>query len=144
MRTIKEKRDIWIKPLKDYIKERENYFKEFSKPLQEADQIIRLKMVDYRETILKKQREAAEKVAKKEGIPAEEVIESNQGAAPAAERTSFVKIVDSVKIQDAIDNKKVRSIPGVEIYQVWEFKVVDSSQVPDEYKKEIVKRERSF
>ncbi len=47
-------------------------------------------------------------------------------------RTKRVKDLD--KIQAAVDNG-VRSIPGVRIYQVWTFEIIDAAKVPDEYRK---------
>lgn len=50
--------------------------------------------------------------------------------------TVIRKVVDKDKITAAIGrtNGKI-AIPGVHIYQIWTFNVVDAAQVPSEYKK---------
>ena len=47
---------------------------------------------------------------------------------------SFVAQVDREKVQAAVD-AGVREIPGVVIYPVWTFKVLDLKAVPEEYRK---------
>jgi hypothetical protein len=47
---------------------------------------------------------------------------------------TFVPQADKEKIQAAVD-AGVREIPGVAIYPVWQFKVLDIKQVPEEYRK---------
>jgi len=70
----------------------------------------------------------------------------DQAVAPIAERkmaptrgalggvSSLKLVVDSEKIQAAIDFG-IREIPGVSIYQVWTFEVVEPKAVPDSYRK---------
>ena len=52
---------------------------------------------------------------------------------PTAKVTSASSRVDKDKIEAAIE-KGVRSIPGVEIKQVWTFSVMKASDVPEEYR----------
>ena len=45
------------------------------------------------------------------------------------------RIPDRRKIQAAIDGG-IRDIPGVSIYPVWKFDIIDAAGVPDEYRKD--------
>lgn len=45
------------------------------------------------------------------------------------------KVVDKEAIEIAVNNG-VREIPGVVIFQKWTFEIVDSSQVPEKYRKD--------
>lgn len=50
-------------------------------------------------------------------------------------------IVSQAKIKDAID-AGVREIVGVRIYHVWLFEIIDASQVPPEYREDILSARR--
>lgn len=49
-------------------------------------------------------------------------------------KTVIRKIVDQAKIAQAVANG-TRTIPGVSVYQVWTYQVVNPSLVPDEFKR---------
>ncbi len=52
---------------------------------------------------------------------------------PTTKVTSARSLPDNEKIQAAIDSG-IHSIPGVEIEQVWVFKIIESKQVPEKYR----------
>jgi hypothetical protein len=52
---------------------------------------------------------------------------------------SVVKIIDREAIQRAVD-AGVREIPGLNIYQVWQFEIIDSTKIPDQYRKDSLRR----
>ena len=52
---------------------------------------------------------------------------------PTTKVTSARSLPDNEKIQTAIDSG-IHSIPGVEIEQVWTFKVIESKEVPEKYR----------
>lgn len=65
--------------------------------------------------------------------PVQPVAVVMTSAVPKA-TTAIRRIPDIAAIAAAVQ-KGVRSIPGVSIYQVWEFKVVEAQDVPDQYKR---------
>lgn len=48
--------------------------------------------------------------------------------------TTIRKVPDVDKIEEAV-KRGVRSIPGVHIYQAWQFKVLEPKNVPDAYRR---------
>ena len=51
--------------------------------------------------------------------------------------TRTKSIVDNCAIQQAVQHDGIREIPGVSIYQVWTFEVLDAKKVPKEYRRTI-------
>ena len=45
-------------------------------------------------------------------------------------------IPDQGKIEQAVKDG-IREIPGVSIYQIWQFSVVDAKSVPKEYRRDV-------
>ena len=112
-KKIELKRKFFTQPLNEQVKKINVMFKEYSNPLSEADRIVRNKMLSYRKVQEEKQRKEqekldkeAKKIAKKENIPVEEVMEGN-------------------KAQEV-----PKTVGATTIKKVWTFEVEDEARVP--------------
>ena len=112
-KKIELKRKFFTQPLNEQVKKINVMFKEYSNPLSEADRIVRNKMLSYRKVQEEKQRKEqekldkeAKKIAKKENIPVEEVMEGN-------------------KAQEI-----PKTVGATTIKKVWTFEVEDEARVP--------------
>lgn len=145
LKKVEERRKFFTGPLNDHIKSINAFFRQWTGPLEEAEQIVDRKVRAYREELRKKaeaeQRaaeQAARKKAEKKGIDPDAVV-VEEAPAPA-KRTDFgtFKQVADFEVQDLnqiprsylmADEKKIRQavkegireIPGVRIFMREDF-----------------------
>lgn len=53
--------------------------------------------------------------------------------------SQIARVVDRAKISAAVE-QGVREIPGVRIYQVWNYEIIEAKSVPDEYRMDSLRR----
>lgn len=143
-KKIEARRKFFTQPLNDQVGKINAMFKEYSNPIKSAKEIMENKMLFYRKEQQKKIdkkneriKKEAEKLAKKEGVSAQEIIESTEkkeiqqtvGTSTVTKRWTF-EIVDEKKIpreylelNEVKVNKDIRgkdgkrNIPGLRIFQ---------------------------
>ncbi len=137
--------------------------KKYDDPLKEADQRMRLNVGAYLELLAERQREAEEKARKKEEerqreeewILAEAKILEDSGkekearsleaeiplpayvedkVTPQVEGLSLKQIVDTDKINRVVSQLKDKTqIPGIEVYPVYMWRIIDRKLIPKSY-----------
>jgi len=106
---------------------------EITESFEQADSINTKKLVAYHQAEEAKRREA-EAINAVVGEAVVDVPDEQKRVRSEMGTVTFVPQADKEKIQAAVD-AGVREIPGVAIYPVWQFKVLDIKQVPEEYRK---------
>ena len=123
-KAIEEKRKEYTQPINDHLKAINEAFKAFTEPLNQADQITRHKIIDYRaeqERIRQEQEE----------INRLRIEAANKEMALKGELTESVELVE-VQAEPA---KHYRAEAGtLGTATIWKFEVIDFSLLPDEYK----------
>lgn len=115
-KEVDSRRRFFTDPLNQQVKSINDLFRNYSDPLAEADKIVRNKVLAY-------QAEEAKRVAEEQQRVIEEAKAQTEGFAPIP-----ISIVEEPE-------KTVRAGAGsATTRQVWTFKIVDPSKVPDEYK----------
>ena len=121
---VDSRRRFFVEPLNQQVKSINDLFRGYSDPLAQADRIVRNKVLVY-------QAEEAKRVA-------EEQRKATEEAKAQAEEASKHPTEEFIPIPINIveePEKTVRADAGsATTRQVWTFKIVDPSQVPDEYK----------
>ncbi len=121
---VDSRRRFFTDPLNHQVKSINDLFRDYSDPLGQADRIVRNKVLIY-------QAEEAKRVA-------EEQRKATEEAKAQAEEASKHPTEEFVPIPINIveePEKTVRAGAGsATTRQVWTFRIVDPSQVPDEYK----------
>lgn len=123
-KEVDSRRRFFVDPLNQQVKNINDLFRDYSDPLGEADRIIRNKVLIY-------QAEEARRVAEEQQKALEEAKAQAEEASkhPTEE---FIPIPINIVEEP---EKTVRAGAGsATTRQVWTFKIVDSSRVPDEYK----------
>ena len=123
-KEVDSRRRFFVDPLNQQVKNINDLFRGYSDPLGEADRIVRNKVLVY-------QAEEARRVAEEQRKALEETKAQAEEASkhPTEE---FVPIPISIVEEP---EKTVRADAGsATTRQVWTFKIVDPSQVLDEYK----------
>jgi len=123
-KEVDSRRRFFTDPLNQQVKNINDLFRGYSDPLGQADKIVRNKVLVY-------QAEEAKRVAEEQQRALEEAKAQAEEASkyPAEE---FVPIPISMVEEP---EKTVRAGAGsATTRQVWAFKIVDPSKVPDEYK----------
>jgi len=123
-KEVDSRRRFFTDPLNQQVKNINDLFRGYSDPLGEADRIVRNKVLAY-------QAEEAKRVAEEQQKAFEEAKAQTEEASkhPTEE---FAPIPISIVEEP---EKTVRADAGsATTRQVWTFKIVDPSQVPDEYK----------
>ena len=123
-KEVDSRRRFFVDPLNQQVKNINDLFRNYSDPLGEADRIVRNKVLVY-------QAEEARRVAEEQQKALEEAKAQAEEASkhPTEE---FVPIPINIVEEP---EKTVRADAGsATTRQVWTFKIVDPSQVPDEYK----------
>ena len=161
VRTVQEIRLQYTRPIdegkKNLMREVERLLRPLVEPLETLDKLrlervaeIEAKKEEARRKAEAEQR-AAEEAARKEeerrrnislGKGGEGIftpVEVSKPVQPIEQigmrsTTRVASIPDNDAIENAI-NRGIRQIPGVHIYQVWKFDIVDSKKVPKEYRK---------
>ena len=123
-KEVDSRRRFFVDPLNQQVKNINDLFRGYSDPLGEADRIVRNKVLIY-------QAEEAKRVAEEQRKALEE-------AKAQAEEASKYPAEEFIPIQISTvqkPEKTVRAGAGsATTRQVWTFKIVDPSKVPDEYK----------
>jgi hypothetical protein len=116
-KEIDSRRRFFVDPLNQQVKSINDLFRRYSDPLVEADRIVRNKVLAY-------QAEEAKRVADEQQKAFEEASKhATEGFVPIP-----ISLVEE-------PGKTVRANAGsATVRQVWTFRIIDSSLVPDEYK----------
>ena len=128
-KIIDSQRKELIKLPYDYVKRVNAFAKEISKPLDDAETIIKQKLIDY-EAKKELERREQEKRAKEERKRLQEQLN----------KEAQEKGVEAVILPEVMFPKEEKNIVHTEagdtVYTrtVWDFEVVDFAQVPNEYK----------
>lgn len=111
-KEVDSRRRFFTDPLNQQVKSINDLFRGYSEPLAEADKVVRNKVLTY-------QAEEAKRAAEEQQRAYEE----------ASTTESFVPVIGEEP------EKTVRASAGsASTRQVWTFRIVDASLVPDEYK----------
>lgn len=141
LKIVEDRREFFVKPLRDHVNNINKWFKEFTVPLSEADKIVSEKMSAFRlkqqraiEEKNRKLREQAEAKAEKKGVPVSE-IPVKQVALPqksvgsgSFRKVKDYEIIDETKIPRAYlepnlaqirkaVNAGITEIPGIRIFE---------------------------
>lgn len=128
-KIIDSQRKELIKLPYDYVKRVNAFAKEISKPLDDAETIIKQKLIDY-EAKKELERREQEKRAKEERKRLQEQLN----------KEAQEKGVEAVILPEVMFPKEEKNIVHTEagdtVYTrtVWDFEIVDFAKVPDEYK----------
>lgn len=119
-RGAEERRQFFVKPLNDHVKAINDFFKNLLAPVEKADQIIRSKILNYRQREMKRIEEVEKE---RRQLLLENPIQGNPGSLPA-ERLEVQPLPKTVKVEGATTTTARK---------VWDFEILDASQVPREY-----------
>jgi len=128
-KTIDTQRKELIKLPYDYVRRVNAFAKEISKPLDDAETVIKQKLIDYE---AKKELERREQEKKAE--------EERKRLQERLNKEAQEKGVEAVILPEVMFPKEEKNIVHTEsgdtVYtrNVWDFEIVDFAQVPDEYK----------
>jgi len=122
-KNIDERRKEYVGPLNDKVKSINNLFKTITEPLEQADQLTRKKVLDYRAEQERKQREA------------EAINQAKQDLARREMELNGEITVDTKPVEVPQVAKVTRGALGkASTYQKWTWKCVDFKLVPDDLK----------
>jgi len=124
-RAIEDKRKDYTQPINGYLKNVNDAFKVLSAPLEEANEILRKKMLDWR-VAQEVKRQAAEDANNLRMEAARKEAEANGG-----EITESVKLITPV---DAAPDKVHTGVGSSGVSQIWKWREKDFAAVPDGYK----------
>ena len=123
-KEVDSRRRFFVDPLNRQVKTINDLFRDYSDPLGEADRIVRNKVLIY-------QAEEAKRVAE---VQRKAMEEAKAQAEEASKHPTEEFIPIPINIVEEPE-KTVRAGAGsATTRQVWTFKIVDPSKVPDEYK----------
>lgn len=140
LNALEKKRQAVVGPIKKEAKKIDDQCRPVRRKLEGLERSLKKLYSDFEmRKRAEQQRLLEEAAAEEEDEEIEE--EAGEALAPVAdlkptkmEGVTTRTIVDKDAIEAAVANG-VREIPGVRIYPVWRFEVVDTKQVPDDYKK---------
>ncbi len=123
-KAIEEKRKEYVSPIREHLDRVNNAFKEFVAPLDQADQLTRKKIMDFRQEQERKRKEA-------EAIEAEKLALAKREMELKGELT-----VDLTPIEkpEAVPDKVQTDMGTTGTMRIWKWEVLDKAAVPDEYK----------
>jgi len=124
-RAIEDKRKDYTQPINEHLKGVNASFKVLSAPLDEANEILRGKILAFRQEIEKK-RLAAEEANNLRLLAARKEAEANGG-----EISESVKIIP---VADAVPDKVHTGVGSSGVAMIRKFEVVDFVALPDEFK----------
>lgn len=111
----------------------DQWFARLTEDLVTAKNTYQRKITSYHAEV-ERVRKEAEAINREVGQDVVDVPDQQKRVRSDIGTVSFVAQVDREKVQAAVD-AGVREIPGVVIYPVWTFKVLDLKAVPEEYRK---------
>lgn len=126
-KKLEEKRTFFVKPLNDQVKAINTMFKQYNTPLDNADRTLRGKVLAYRQEVQRKAREEEErlrKLAEKEQKRLEKKAEKKGEPAPPPIVMPTIEAAPKT-IQADMGTATTKT--------VWDFQIVDESQIPREY-----------
>jgi len=127
-KSIEEKRQFFVKPLNDQVKRINDMFKNYIKPLEQADTTVRGKILSYRQEQERKRREEEERLRK---LAEEEQKRLEKQAAKKGIEAPPPQIVVPT-IQAA--PKTIKSDLGAtQVRTVWDFEIEDETKIPREF-----------
>lgn len=115
-------RTAFVKPLNDHVKKINDFFKTLTEPTEEADQIIRNKVLAYRKIQAEVERKKQEELNKK--------IAEHQATLEAKARESGVEAPVLVAPQFS---QTPKTVGGTTAKKTWTFRVIDETAIPREY-----------
>ena len=122
-KNIEERRKEYVGPLNDKVKAINNLFKTITEPLEQADQITRRKVLDYRAEQERKQREA------------EAINQAKQDIARREMELNGEITVDTTPVDVPQVAKITRGALGTAgTARVWKWQVEDFTKIPDQFK----------
>jgi hypothetical protein len=145
LKTVQERRDNIVKPIKSSIALIDNEFKKISEPLEELEALLKSRMLQYARAQETKRMEEERKIRE-----ARETEEKHIREEAEKNRSLINKItgkpVDENKIQEQLQSmpeikpetkeapKTVRSSAGTStIKKFWTFKIINEQEIPREY-----------
>lgn len=156
-KQLEEKRTFFVKPLNEQVKKINAMFKEYAAPLENADRILRGKVLRYQAEVRRKQQEEEERLralaekeqkrlekqAEKKGLPAPpplvlpatkaapKTIQTGLGTATTKTVWDFV-IEDEAKIPReylTVDTKKIRAVVKAGVREIPGVRIFESDQL---------------
>lgn len=124
---IEERRVSWVKPLNDTVKKVNDWFKSVAAPLESADKLLRGKIQTYQAEEARRRREEEERLRKlAEKEHAKQVAKAERkGEEPPPPPPTVVVPGPATTIRS--------SAGTVSTTKVWDFEIVDESQIPREF-----------
>lgn len=110
----------------------DQYFVRLTEDLMSARSTYQRKITLYHAEV-ERVRKEAEAINESVGEAVVDVADPQKRVRSDIGTVTFVAQVDKEKVQAAID-AGVREIPGLHIYPVWTFKVLELKRVPEEYR----------
>lgn len=145
-KEVMEKRDFFVKPLKDHVKQIEALFKPLIDTLSQADATLRSKVLEYRVVEQRKADELRAEAERRATIAAEEAARlAEKAASLTGKRAAAAQFKSDAKQDEAnvaalamlAAQGPARVMPSIDgqvaTRRVWRFEVEDESQVPREY-----------
>lgn len=126
-KQLEEKRTFFVKPLNDQVKRINEMFKAWSAPLDRADQIIRGKVLAYRQEQERRRREEEErlrKLAEKEHARLVRQAEKRGETPPPP---------PPVPVIPQTAKTVAGTVGSVTTRKEWDFEIVDETLIPREY-----------
>ena len=123
-RTLEDKRKSYTQPVNGHLKSINDTFKVIAAPFEEANTILRKKVLDYR-TVQQVKIEAAEKANRLRMEAAEAEAEANGG-----EITESVNLITPA---DKVPDKVHTGIGSSGVAVIWKWREVDLAKVPLQY-----------
>jgi hypothetical protein len=127
-KSLNERKAVYIKPAKDHIATINAAFQAIMAPLEDADKILRTKILAYREE-QRRREAAAARLEKMKAEAAELEAELTGSPPPVASPETTAPAVE------AAPDKVTTDVGSLGSYTVKTWELVDFAQVPDWYKK---------
>jgi hypothetical protein len=128
-KNLEERRGFFVKPLNDQVKRVNEWFKGLSTPLDQADLILRDKVLAYRREV---ERQRAEELARQQAKAEAEAVLAKLAAedaglpAPEPVLPAFLPQAPAVK-------NITSDLAATNVRKVWTFDITDPAQVPREF-----------
>lgn len=119
---VEQRRQFFTRPLKEHVKRIEALFKPMAEKLEEADGLIRKKVLDYRAK--------AELAAREEQ---QKLIEKAQEAQASGDNDTALTLATQATELTAPQKSMLLDEGSMQTKKVWDFEVVDYGAIPHEY-----------
>lgn len=145
LKDFKSQREKYIKPMKDSIKAIDDKLKEPIKLLEDTDAVLRQKLNSYLSEVRKKEEERLlleRKKAEEEALKEIDHLEDAKRYAGEYDEVTQKAIQRTIEnkqnkaIEATVSNEKINlSTSNASVSMVWDFEIIDKSQIPLEYLK---------